>query len=213
MPSRTPRAPRASGTRKRLTPDDRRAQLLSVGAELFAAHAYDDVLMENVAEAAGVSRALLYRHFACKRDLFVAIYQQVADKLLAQSRFDPADTLHEQLVEGLDAHIAYFADHRNTVIAANRLLAGDRLVQTVIANELDALRERVVDAFGVTDPGLREAMSAVVKGWLVFVQVMCVDWLVDETCTRTELRDVAIGALTGALEPLLKGYGGGAAPR
>ncbi|MFI0975908.1 TetR/AcrR family transcriptional regulator [Streptomyces sp. NPDC021093] len=204
MPSRTPGAPR-----RRLAPDDRRAQLLAVGAQLFAAHAYDDVRMENVAEAAGVSRALLYRHFACKRDLFVAVYQQVADSLLAQSRFDPADTLQEQLVEGLDAHIGYFAEHRNTVIAANRLMAGDRLVQTVIANELDALRERVVDAFGVTDAGLREAMSAVVKGWLVFVQVLCVDWLEHETCTRTELRDVAIGALMGSLEPLLRAHGDG----
>ncbi|MCX5206448.1 TetR/AcrR family transcriptional regulator [Streptomyces sp. NBC_00237] len=197
----TPRTP--GSPRKRLTPEGRRAQLLAVGSELFAARPYEEVLMEDVAEAAGVSRALLYRHFASKRDLFVAIYQQVADKLLAQSRFDPADTLEEQLTEGLDAHISYFAEHRNTVIAANRTLAGDRLVQTVIATELDALRERLLDALGVTDPGRREAVSAVLKGWLVFVQVLCVDWLERETCTRVELREVAIGGLRGALGPLL----------
>jgi AcrR family transcriptional regulator len=189
--------------RRRLAPADRRAQLLAVGAGLFAARPYDEVLMEDVAEAAGVSRALLYRHFASKRDLFVAIYQQVADQLLAKARFDPADTLEEQLVEGLDAHFAYFAENRNTVIAANRTLAGDRLVQTVIANELDALRERMLDALAVTGPGARAAVSQVIKSWLVFVQVLCVDWLSEETCTRTELRDVAIGALRGALAPLL----------
>ncbi|MFI5806401.1 TetR/AcrR family transcriptional regulator [Streptomyces sp. NPDC051561] len=194
--------------RRRLTPDGRRAQLLEVGAELFAARPYDEVLMEGVAEAAGVSRALLYRHFASKRDLFVAIYQQVADRLLAASRFDPADSLQEQLVEGLDAHIAYFAANRNTVIAANRTLAGDRLVQTVIAGELDALRERLLDALAgahpsVSEPGRRAAASQVIKSWLVFVQVLCVDWLDEETCTRSELRDVAIGALLGGLGPLL----------
>jgi hypothetical protein len=48
------------------------------------------------------------------------------------------------------------------------------------------------------------AVDAVLKGWLVFVQVLCVDWLERETCTRVESREVAIGGLRGALGPLLK---------
>ncbi|GAA4834420.1 helix-turn-helix domain-containing protein [Kitasatospora terrestris] len=189
--------------RQRLSPADRRAQLLAVAAQLFAAQPYDDVLMEDVAERAGVSRALLYRHFPSKRDLFAALYQQVADQLLARTRLDPADTLVEQLTEGLDAHIEYFAANRNTVLAANRVLAGDRLVQTIITNELDALRERLLGVLPLTDAGTREAVSGVLKSWLVFVQVLCVDWLTHETCTRTELRDVCIGAVLGAIRPLL----------
>ncbi|WP_371483031.1 TetR/AcrR family transcriptional regulator [Kitasatospora sp. NBC_00315] len=189
--------------RQRLSPDERRAQLLGVGARLFAAHPYDDVLMEDVAHHAGVSRALLYRHFANKRDLFAAVYQQVADRLLARTRFDPADTLVEQLVEGLDAHIEYFAANRNTVLAANRVLAGDRVVQTVIADELDALRERLLNVLPLADESARDAVSGVLRSWLVFVQVLCVDWLTNETCTRTELRDVCVGAVLGALRPLL----------
>ena len=84
-------------------------------------------------------RALLYRHFPSKRDLFAALYQQVAEQLLARTRLDPAETLVEQLAERLDAHIEYFAENRNTVLAANPVLAGDRLVQTIINDELDAL--------------------------------------------------------------------------
>ncbi len=189
--------------RQRLSPADRRAQLLAVGARLFAARPYDDVLMEEVAEQAGVSRALLYRHFANKRDLFAAIYQQVADRLLDRTRFDPADTLVEQLTEGLDAHIEYFAANRNTVLAANRVLAGDRVVQTVIAEELDALRERLLNVLPLADESTRDAVSGVLRSWLVFVQVLCVDWLTDETCTRAQLRDVCIGAVLGAVRPLL----------
>ncbi|MFD7736102.1 hypothetical protein ACFV6F_37665 [Kitasatospora phosalacinea] len=41
------------------------------------------------------------------------------------------------------------------------------------------------------------------KSWLVFVQVLCVDWLAEPTCSRSELRDVCIGAVLGALRPLL----------
>ncbi|WP_461006594.1 TetR/AcrR family transcriptional regulator [Streptomyces capparidis] len=189
--------------RQRLSPAERRAQLLAVAARLFAAHPYDEVLMEDVAERAGVSRALLYRHFPSKRDLFAALYQQVADQLLAKTRLDPADTLIEQLTEGLDAHIEYFAENRNTVLAANRVLAGDPLVQTIIAEELDALREGLLGVLPLAEDGTRDAVSGVLKSWLVFVQVLCLDWLTNETCTRTELRDVCVGAALGAIRPLL----------
>ncbi|ARF57770.1 TetR/AcrR family transcriptional regulator [Streptomyces gilvosporeus] len=189
--------------RQRLSPTERRAQLLTVAARLFAARPYDEVLMEDVAERAGVSRALLYRHFPGKRDLFAALYQQAAEQLLAKTRLDPAESLVEQLTEGLDAHIEYFAENRNTVLAANRALAGDRLIQTIIANELDALRERLLGVLPLADDTTREAVSGVLKSWLVFVQVLCVDWLTEETCTRTELRDVCIGAVLGAIRPLL----------
>ncbi|MGW1137147.1 TetR/AcrR family transcriptional regulator [Streptomyces zhihengii] len=189
--------------RQRLTPEQRRAQLLDVAATLFAAQPYEDVTMEEIAERAGVSRALLYRHFPGKRELFAALYAQVAGQLLASTRVDPAETFTEQLTEGLDAHIGYFAANRHTVLAANRFLAGDRLIQTIITDELDALREKLLGALPVTDARNRTAVSGVLKSWLVFVQVLCLDWLVEETCTREELRDVCIGAVVGALRPLL----------
>jgi AcrR family transcriptional regulator len=189
--------------RQRLSPAQRRAQLLAVAAGLFAARPYDEVLMEDVAERAGVSRALLYRHFPGKRELFAALYRQVAEQLLAKTRLDPADTLVEQLIEGLDAHIDYFAENRNTVLAANRVLAGDLLIQTIIADELDALRARLLGVLPLADDSTRVAVSGILKSWLVFVRVLCLDWLTEQTCTRTELRDVCIGAVLGAIRPLL----------
>ncbi|MEW2293029.1 helix-turn-helix domain-containing protein [Streptomyces sp. NPDC006743] len=189
--------------RQRLTPAARRAQLLAVGARLFAAHPYADVLMEEVAEQAGVSRALLYRHFPSKQALFAAVYREAADRLLAETRFDPADSLVEQLVQGMDVHLDYFVANRNAVLAANRVLAGDPVIQTIMTNELDALRARLLAVLPLADEGTREAVSGVLKSWLVFVQVLCVDWLARETCTRAELRDVCIGAVLGALRPLL----------
>ncbi|MGW4894021.1 TetR/AcrR family transcriptional regulator [Kitasatospora sp. NPDC004240] len=189
--------------RRRLSPADRRAQLLTIGAQLFGARPYEDVLMEEVAERAGVSRTLLYRHFPGKRDLFAAVYQEAADRVLAQTRFDPADSLVEQLVQGLDAHLDYFIANRHAVLAANRLLAGDPVIQTIITDELDALRARLLGVLPLADERAREAVSGVLKSWLVFVQVLCLDWLTKETCTREELRDVCVGALLGAVRPLL----------
>ncbi|MFF0866861.1 TetR/AcrR family transcriptional regulator [Nonomuraea sp. NPDC003560] len=189
--------------RRRLTPDGRHAQLLAVGARLFAAHPYADVLMEEVAEQAGVSRALLYRHFPSKQALFAAVYQQAADRLLAETRLDPAHSLREQLVQGMDVHLDYFVANRNAVLAANRVLAGDPVIQTIMSNELDALRARLLAVLPLAGDDVREAVSGVLKSWLVFVQVLCVDWLTRETCTRDQLRDICVGAALGALEPLL----------
>ncbi|UKY54508.1 TetR/AcrR family transcriptional regulator [Streptomyces inhibens] len=189
-------------TRRRLAPAERRSQLLGVGAQLFAAKPYDEVFMEDVAERAGISRALLYRYFPNKRDLFAAIYQQAADQLLADTALDPALPVVEQLSAGLDVHIDYFVANRNTVLAANRVLAGDPVIQAVITDELAELRRRLLYSTGLGD-GPRELVSAALMSWLVFVRTLCVDWLTNQSFSRTELRAMCVGALLGALRPIM----------
>ncbi|MFE0019778.1 TetR/AcrR family transcriptional regulator [Amycolatopsis sp. NPDC059021] len=185
--------------RRRLDPAQRRAQLLDVAARAFAAQPYDAVQMEQIAGHAGISRALLYRHFPTKRDLFAAVYQQAADRLLAETEPDPAVPMAEQITAGLDAHFDYFLAHRNTVLAANHTLAGDPVIQAVITGELAVLRQRLLDTSGLTKHA-RDLMSAALTGWLLFVRVLCVEWLTTQSFSRTELREMCVGALMGALE-------------
>lgn len=169
-----------------------------MGAELFAARPYDEVLMEEVAARAGVSRALLYKHFPSKRDLFEAVYRKAAEVLLVETEFDSTTPVIEQVAAGLDAHFDYFVANRNTVLAANRTLAGDPVIQAVINEELAALRQRIIDASGLSPDSLG-LVSAALAGWLVFVRVVCVEWLVHQAFSRDELRQMCVGALLGAL--------------
>ncbi|MEU3371178.1 TetR/AcrR family transcriptional regulator [Streptomyces sp. NPDC006660] len=184
--------------RRRMNPDERRRQLLDVGARLFAAGPYPDVRMEDVAEQAGISRALLYRYFPNKTALFAAIFQEASDRLLAETRIDPAGSLVEQLSAGLDLHFDYFAANRNTVLAANRVLAGDPVIQAIINDELAELSRRVLDATGL-EGAARKAVFATLTSWLVFVRALCVEWLDGEPFTRAELHAMSVGALRGAL--------------
>ncbi|MCP2247566.1 TetR/AcrR family transcriptional regulator [Lentzea aerocolonigenes] len=180
----------------RLTPESRRFQLIDVGASLFAAKLYDDVLMEEVATRAGVSRALLYRHFSSKRDLFAAVHERATAQLLTEVEDLGTGSLADQIAVGLDAHVDYFQANRNVVLAANRVLANDPVVQAVTTGGFAALQRRLLDAAGVTNP----LAAAAVLAWLEFVRVMCVEWLERQAFDRVELRDLCVRALMGALD-------------
>lgn len=58
----------------RLDRDDRRDALLDAAAEIVASTGADAVSMEAVAERAGVSRPLVYKHFANRNELLEALY-------------------------------------------------------------------------------------------------------------------------------------------
>jgi AcrR family transcriptional regulator len=188
-------------SRRRLAPDERRRELVEVGAVLFAERPYDDVVMDEVAQRAGVSRALLYRYFASKRALFAAVYERAAARLLEDTHLERGASLADQVAVGLDVHIDYFVANRNTVLAANRVLAGDPTIQAIIAEEMAELRQRLLDTTEL-DGVPREMFSAIVMAWLVFVRTISVEWLLTMSTPRQELRDVCLGALLGALEPV-----------
>src|SRR4051812_39543594 len=71
--------------RARLPLDERRAQLLEVGQKMFAERPYDEVAIEEVAAAVGISKGLLYHYFPSKRDFYVEIVRQAAAELLRRT--------------------------------------------------------------------------------------------------------------------------------
>lgn len=69
-------------TSRRLSGEKRREQLLSVSASLFAENGYRSTTMDDVAEAAGVTKPLLYQHFSSKRALYLELVDALAFELL-----------------------------------------------------------------------------------------------------------------------------------
>lgn len=67
---------------KRLTGEARRAQLLEVAAQLFARRGYRSTTMDDVAEAAGVTKPLVYQHFSSKRALYLELVDALAFEML-----------------------------------------------------------------------------------------------------------------------------------
>jgi AcrR family transcriptional regulator len=58
---------------RRLRPHQRREHLLDTAAAMLAEKPYDDVMIQDIAVRAGVSRALMYHYFSTKRDVRSAI--------------------------------------------------------------------------------------------------------------------------------------------
>ena len=67
---------------QRLTADARREQILAVALDVFARAGFHGASMNDVADAAGVTKPVLYQHFDSKRDLFLALLDEVGNRLL-----------------------------------------------------------------------------------------------------------------------------------
>src|SRR3954452_17113862 len=66
---------------RRLEVDERRAQLLEVGTELFSKNSYEELSMAEIAREAGISKALLYHYFPSKEKFFQAAVAEAAVEL------------------------------------------------------------------------------------------------------------------------------------
>src|ERR1044072_9098199 len=86
----------------RLPGPRRRHQLLDVARELFAAGGFHATSMDDVAEAAGVTKPVLYQHFPSKRALYRELLEDVGSRLMADitAAMIPADTGRERVEKG-----------------------------------------------------------------------------------------------------------------
>jgi AcrR family transcriptional regulator len=84
MPSRsTIRAPaqRPATTRRRLPGPERRALILDAALRTFAANGYDGAAMDEIAAAAGISKAVVYDHVASKRELYTQLLHAIRTEI------------------------------------------------------------------------------------------------------------------------------------
>jgi AcrR family transcriptional regulator len=134
----------------RLPAPRRRHQLLDVARELFAAGGFHATSMDEVAEAAGVTKPVLYQHFPSKRALYKELLEDVGRRLLAEvnAAANAADTGRERVQNGYAAYFRFVTDNQS----AFRLLFGasvrnDAEFGAVAESVLELLVEGVADMF------------------------------------------------------------------
>jgi AcrR family transcriptional regulator len=197
----------AERPRRRLSTEERREQLLSVGARLFSESPYDEVWIEQVAEIAGVSRGLLYHYFPTKRDFFAAVVERESERMLRMTAAVPGIAAREQLDANLDAYLEYVQAHAHGYRAFHRAdAAGDQAVRKVYRRAL-AAQERQILAALAADPEFgkvferRPDVRLAVRGWLAFTTAVCLEWLRGSDLSREQVRDLCARALLGVIAP------------
>lgn len=110
-----------------------RAALIATARRLFAERGYGDVGTEEIVRETGVTRGALYHHFAGKRDLFEAVYEEVERQLVEsiaasamQAAGDPLQALQAGAQAFLDACCEDTAVQRIAVIDAPSVLGWER---------------------------------------------------------------------------------------
>ncbi|POX41177.1 TetR family transcriptional regulator [Streptomyces sp. Ru73] len=176
---------------RRLSVAERRAQLLTAALGLFAQRAPEDVSLDDVANAAQVSRPLVYRYFpGGKQQLYEAALRSAADNL--EGCFAEAETgpLTERLGRALDRYLAFVDEHDAGFSA---LLQGGSVVETARTDAIvDEVRrtaaEQILHHLGAPEPGPRLRMM--VRTWITAVEAASLIWVDEEKQPPLdELRD------------------------
>jgi AcrR family transcriptional regulator len=195
----TPQAP--ARTYRRLSVEERRSQLLDAALSLFAHRAPEDVSLDDVAEAAGVSRPLVYRYFpGGKQQLYEAALRSAAEALRGCFDEPRQGALLPRLSRALDRYLA-FVDEHDAGFAA--LLQGGSVVETSRTNAIvDGVRraaaEHIYRHLDVAAPGPRLRMT--VRMWITAVEAASLMWLDEEKQPPApELRDWLVDQFVAVL--------------
>ena len=187
--------------RSRLTPDQRRDQILDLGMAAFSVLPFEQVAMEDIAAQAEISRALIYHYFPSKKELFAALWARAHEKLAHDAHFTDADTLRAQIRGALVAHFSFYEHHMTLMMIANRsAIAADPVVRSPITFELTRLRDLTLDALELTGPG-RDLVSVGLSGWLALVREVALEWLELQSFSRDTAVDLCMTALDALVSP------------
>ena len=202
------RARETSGTKasapgpRRLRGEDRRAALLDAAIELLAQDGLEAVSMDTVAARAGVSRPLVYKHFANRDDLLAEVYRQQAAQL------DTTITAAVQQATGFEAKLralvraAMAAEATHGPIFGPLRRAGAR--DSAFRREQQSRDRRTVRFFArlaMTEFDLDKASAtAALAVLLTGIESVRAQWRTRPTAeNRRYLEDLYIDLVTGAL--------------
>ncbi|MGZ8734781.1 MAG: TetR/AcrR family transcriptional regulator, partial [Acidimicrobiia bacterium] len=176
--------------------EERHASILHGAAAAFAGSGFAATSMEDVAEACGVTKLIVYRHFDSKEELYRAVLQRVFDRLA------------EEFLVGIQSDGGHGVGARALLAAAREDPAGFQLLWRHAAREPQfadysrELREHAVDASRAllapwVAPDLAEWAAQTIVGYLVEAVL---NWLEYGDAARdAEFIDLATEALRSGI--------------
>src|SRR5689334_22065445 len=129
----------------RLPAAERRRQLLDVALEAFGSKGYHQTSMNEVAEAAGVTKPVLYQHFRSKRALFLDLLREVGSRLRDEVGKATAEASgpRQQVEAGFTAYFTWVAANQG---GFDILFAGETRRDHEFVREAMKVETQIADA-------------------------------------------------------------------
>jgi AcrR family transcriptional regulator len=143
--------------------DQRRHQLFEVARERFAQQGFHATSMDEIAEAAGVTKPVLYQHFPSKRALYVELLEETGRQLLSTlaEATARAGSLRERVELGFRAYFRFAVGDRSAFLfLLGTSLRSDPEFARIVEEILDAAAETIATLIEIPAPDEQRQMLA-----------------------------------------------------
>ncbi|NGO46455.1 TetR/AcrR family transcriptional regulator [Streptomyces sp. YC419] len=167
--------------------EERRQQLIGVALELFSRRSPDEVSIDEIASAAGISRPLVYHYFPGKLSLYEAALQRAADDLATRFVEPREGPLGTRLLRVMRRYFDFVDEHGPGFSA---LMRGGPAVGSSATNALvDGVRQaaylQILAHLDIDRPPAR--LELVIRSWISLAESTALIWLDGRRIPRTEL--------------------------
>ncbi|MEW1830497.1 MULTISPECIES: TetR/AcrR family transcriptional regulator [unclassified Streptomyces] len=177
----------STGVRRRMGVEERRQQLIGVALDLFSHRSPDEVSIDEIAAAAGISRPLVYHYFPGKLSLYEAALQRASDDLAGRFVVAQEGSLGGRLLRVMGRFFDFVDDHGPGFAA---LMRGGPAVGSSTTNALvDGVRQaaylQILSHMKVEQPPAR--LELMVRSWISLVESTALIWLDGRRIPRADL--------------------------
>jgi AcrR family transcriptional regulator len=130
----------------------RREAILAAAEEVFAGSGYHGASLDDIAQAAGISKALIYEHFASKRELHASLINAHVEEIFERLQANAAagQPGEQRLRGGIDAFLSFVEEHREAWRALFRDAADPEVADVI--ERVQAQATAVIAALIAADP-------------------------------------------------------------
>jgi len=169
----------------RRRPAERPAEILTAAERVFSRRGYDRATTREIAAEAGVSEGSLYRYFAGKRAILLALIDRVGESWRQDIEHIQAATIEEAMTQLIVHRLRFVQEHPTTILTLQQAVLDpevgqhlDSMIQRGQDNLMD--RFRALSASGAlrpVDPFVaEEALASMIMGLVIGIELSLHGW-------------------------------------
>ncbi|MFD7130137.1 TetR/AcrR family transcriptional regulator [Streptomyces sp. NPDC059894] len=185
-----------TGVRRRMGVEERRQQLIGVALDLFARRSPDEVSIDEIAAAAGISRPLVYHYFPGKLSLYEAALKRASEDLAGRFTEPHEGPLGARLLRVMHRYFDFVDEHGpgfSALMRGGPAVPADQVrsmghvstTNALVDSVRQAAYEQILAHLEVADPPAR--LELVIRSWISLAESTALLWLDGRRIPRAEL--------------------------